>query len=243
VAGAALFCLGVGWWWLPANPSWSIALALPLAAIVILIGESRWLHMPLLDRIGDLSYGLYLWAFPVQQLVFQTLGGGTTTNIAISLPVTVLLATLSWHFVEKAALRLKPLASDRPAGPPPDDRIRNARLRSINIASPNTYRSWRRSFVASIVNMTRYVSDHIGSNRSSIWHNRPILSQFHNFISCSESGYVVRSITVVVRPIYSVDSLSKMYRSCGPVATSTCCKSALMWRFRCRTTSESECHR
>jgi peptidoglycan/LPS O-acetylase OafA/YrhL len=59
---------------------------------------------------GDYSYGVFLFGFPVQQAVAQLLGPGGQnwlTNIALSLPVTLMLAILSWHLVEKPALRLR----------------------------------------------------------------------------------------------------------------------------------------
>jgi peptidoglycan/LPS O-acetylase OafA/YrhL len=59
---------------------------------------------------GDYSYGIFLFGFPVQQAVTQLLGSSGqnwATNIALSLPVTLLLAVLSWHLVEKPALRLR----------------------------------------------------------------------------------------------------------------------------------------
>ncbi len=58
--------------------------------------------------LPDLSYGIYIYAFPVQQAIVAT-GLGTTpmTNLALSLAVTVPLAALSWYLVEKPALKLK----------------------------------------------------------------------------------------------------------------------------------------
>jgi len=60
-------------------------------------------------RIGDLSYGLYLFGFPVLgsivALSHQTLSAETVFGIA--LPVTLVFAILSWHLVENPALRLR----------------------------------------------------------------------------------------------------------------------------------------
>jgi peptidoglycan/LPS O-acetylase OafA/YrhL len=60
------------------------------------------------NRIGDYSYGMYIYAFPVEQ-VGATLCKGCRPieRIAFSYPVTLFLAVLSWHFLEKRALSLR----------------------------------------------------------------------------------------------------------------------------------------
>lgn len=66
----------------------------------------------LTDRIGDLSYGMYIFAFPVQQ-VLVVLGRGRDWSFGLymgaSFFVTAGLAYLSWHLVEKRALLFKPI--------------------------------------------------------------------------------------------------------------------------------------
>ncbi|MBI1220928.1 MAG: acyltransferase family protein [Rhodobacteraceae bacterium] len=60
------------------------------------------------NRAGDYSYGLYVYAFPVQGLVVWALGALTPAqNIALALPPTLALAVLSWHLIEKPALALR----------------------------------------------------------------------------------------------------------------------------------------
>ncbi|HMV18368.1 MAG TPA: acyltransferase [Zoogloea sp.] len=60
------------------------------------------------NRVGDCSYGVYLYAFPVQQTVVALLPGITPVGLlAVSAPLTVALAGLSWICVERRALAFK----------------------------------------------------------------------------------------------------------------------------------------
>ena len=75
-----------------------------LTAIVIAIGSLRlpkWLRPPL-----DLSYGVYLYAFPVQQLS-ALLFADFWSALAFSAVITFALALMSALFIERHALRLK----------------------------------------------------------------------------------------------------------------------------------------
>lgn len=62
------------------------------------------------DRLGDLSYGMYMFAFSVQKIVVE-LGGHRAwtfaTHLRVSFVVTGVLACLSWHVLEKRALTFK----------------------------------------------------------------------------------------------------------------------------------------
>lgn len=62
------------------------------------------------EKLGDMSYGTYLYGFLVQQIVAQALGspGGHWVNFAVSVPLTLILGLLSWRLVEKPAMGLKP---------------------------------------------------------------------------------------------------------------------------------------
>ena len=66
--------------------------------------------------MGDISYGVYLWAFPIQQIVIAHLFGfvGFWVSMLLAAIVTAALALASWHFVERPALRLRDRASSRP---------------------------------------------------------------------------------------------------------------------------------
>lgn len=61
-------------------------------------------------RFGDLSYGLYIYGWPVEQAVIWLRGGHAAwwQVFATALPAAAALAFLSWRLVESPALRLKP---------------------------------------------------------------------------------------------------------------------------------------
>ncbi|MCG2617271.1 acyltransferase [Terrimonas sp. NA20] len=60
-------------------------------------------------RFGDFSYGIFLFSFPVQQSVISLTNGNITPIplFAITILITLPLAVLSWHFLEKKMLSLK----------------------------------------------------------------------------------------------------------------------------------------
>ncbi len=65
-------------------------------------------RLPSLEKYGDYSYGLYLYGFPVQQLVaYLQPELGPLRSLLLSFPLTLALAIPSWHFVEKPMLRFK----------------------------------------------------------------------------------------------------------------------------------------
>jgi peptidoglycan/LPS O-acetylase OafA/YrhL len=60
------------------------------------------------NRLGDYSYGIYIYAWPVQQIAV-TLWRQLTVfeNILVTTPIIVACAVASWHWVERPALQLK----------------------------------------------------------------------------------------------------------------------------------------
>ena len=125
VAGAVWYCFEGSW---KKRPLLYLALVLSAAAAMQLAG---WRYTALLialpylvlwfgsastpflrraGRWGDPSYGLYLFAFPIQQSVifFAYPQMGFISTLLTAFASTVVIAYMSWHWVEKPALRLKP---------------------------------------------------------------------------------------------------------------------------------------
>jgi peptidoglycan/LPS O-acetylase OafA/YrhL len=64
------------------------------------------LHLPRV--FGDYSYGIYIYAFPIQQTLSDLMSPRSGWLLfSISLPLASLTAVASWHLVERRALALK----------------------------------------------------------------------------------------------------------------------------------------
>ncbi|OLB70292.1 MAG: hypothetical protein AUI16_25965 [Alphaproteobacteria bacterium 13_2_20CM_2_64_7] len=76
------------------------------AYLIAYLGTSAPFNLGNAARFGDLSYGTYLYGWPVEQLVRFYFGEGVQwwTVFIISLPMALALGFLSWHFVEKPAM-------------------------------------------------------------------------------------------------------------------------------------------
>ena len=55
---------------------------------------------------ADLSYGVYLYGFPIQQLFVCFLRPAPLALFVLTLPCALLCAAMSWYSVERPALRL-----------------------------------------------------------------------------------------------------------------------------------------
>ncbi|MBD3947859.1 acyltransferase family protein [Nocardioides ganghwensis] len=91
---------------------------LPLAYSLLWAGAvipARWAQR------NDVSYGVYIYAFPVQVLLEWFVPGlGVALHIVLAFAITVPLAWTSWLLVERPAMRLKhlDLRRDHPRVPP-----------------------------------------------------------------------------------------------------------------------------
>lgn len=83
----------------------TFALALAISVFWLVYRTPR---LRILERYGDPSYGIYLWGWPIQQVVYQlSPGAGTFLHVSLALLGALALGYLSWHAVEKHALKLK----------------------------------------------------------------------------------------------------------------------------------------
>ena len=79
-----------------------------LAYLVLWVALDRHLCWRAFNRVGDYSYGLYIYAYPIQQTIVAY-----NTDISpwhlffLSFALTLPCAILSWHFLERRALDLK----------------------------------------------------------------------------------------------------------------------------------------
>jgi peptidoglycan/LPS O-acetylase OafA/YrhL len=104
--GVVAFVLG--------RPTLGLLLTVPVLAI--LVGTRSWPVLREGGRFGDLSYGAYLWAWPIQQVGVVLLPKQTPLVVLLAVTLVCVLAAawLSWHFVEKGPLRHKPRRAASP---------------------------------------------------------------------------------------------------------------------------------
>ncbi|WP_036318539.1 acyltransferase family protein [Microbacterium indicum] len=98
------------------SPLWPAPLALlPVvsSALVVLAGADATTDQPapwilrnqVATYLGDVSYSLYLWHFPVAILLLSVLPEGSVRYGAAAIALTLVLSVLSYHLVENPARR------------------------------------------------------------------------------------------------------------------------------------------
>ena len=102
--GLAVICAGVWILWLNI-----LTPILGVYALLCVAFDPR-IKLQRFARYGDFSYGIYVFAFPIQQVLIQHFGSHLTafSLFAYAFSLTLLFAVASWYGVEKPFLQLKP---------------------------------------------------------------------------------------------------------------------------------------
>ncbi|MYM32533.1 acyltransferase family protein [Duganella sp. CY15W] len=97
---AAVACL--------AYPKAGYFMALPATYVTVYLGLLNPRKSTFLES-GDYSYGIFLYGYPLQQVVVQLVPFGREWygNLLLSIPLALLFAMASWHLVEKRVMAHK----------------------------------------------------------------------------------------------------------------------------------------
>jgi peptidoglycan/LPS O-acetylase OafA/YrhL len=91
----------------PNDPILNIIIIIVLPYVVFYIAQIKC-SLNNFGKYGDFSYGMYIFAFPIQQTIALKIPGlNPISFFLISFPVTFVFAFLSWHIIEKRALKYK----------------------------------------------------------------------------------------------------------------------------------------
>lgn len=77
-----------------------------VAYSLFLFAYSKKIRLP--RFVEDYSYGIYLYSFPIQQMIAHAMPeAGPYRMMLLSIPLAWFVGALSWHFIEKPCLSLK----------------------------------------------------------------------------------------------------------------------------------------
>lgn len=97
------------------TPYWLIAHSIAVSYAILYV-VYRLPHIDIDRKFGDISFGVYIYAWPIQQMVWYPQQSGLV-NALLATVVVVPIAYMSWRFVESPALRIKQWTTDRQLNP------------------------------------------------------------------------------------------------------------------------------
>lgn len=111
--------------WKIAGLIWAIALAFldsyfsPRILVIAIAYSIIWIAfvpkgwLIAYNKLGDYSYGIYIYSFPVQQAMVHCFPGSSPwLNVILSLPVALIMGIISWHFIEVRFLAMARPSAD-----------------------------------------------------------------------------------------------------------------------------------
>ena len=98
-AAAALSLVAASWFPL----GWTTMFPFAGTYLLFWFAFTPWVKLHRVGRFGDFSYGTYLYAFPIEQMVMKGFGHAVAPTIlfAIATPITLVVAVGSWYGVER----------------------------------------------------------------------------------------------------------------------------------------------
>ena len=86
---------------------WPLLFPIAGAYLILVAAFHPSIRLHRWSRFGEFSYGTYLYAFPLQQIIMQRIGHPVAPCFLFFLatPATLICAAISWHAVEKRFLK------------------------------------------------------------------------------------------------------------------------------------------
>jgi peptidoglycan/LPS O-acetylase OafA/YrhL len=88
-------------------PAWSAMFPFVDGYLILVVAFHPSIHLHQVGRYGDFSYGTYLYAYPIQQLIMDYIGRPISPLLLFAMAgsVTLCVAVCSWYGVERWFLR------------------------------------------------------------------------------------------------------------------------------------------
>ena len=102
-AFSALLLISASWLY----AGWTITVPFAGAYLLFWFAYSPFIRLHQAGRFGDFSYGTYLYAFPIEQMLMQHFGGQLRPALLFlcATPPTLLCAAASWYGLERHFLQ------------------------------------------------------------------------------------------------------------------------------------------